>query len=531
MRTRLIILCAFVSCVLFLGALFFRPETPTRQNAKESYSVKKREKPPDTRNTAELEIVCTWSSGKPSVAPIPIEIRSDAHVKTVLLPPYEHRVSTLLPSGTYAVSILSTEHEAIPQVQDVELAVGFRKEARFVLTPKKQLLVSIRAEDGTRIETAQLSVPGLLHWTTISLEESSGTLWLPEDEDRTSLSGLEVLARARGFAAARSQARFDESGVSRVDFHLKRGGTIRGRISTRGGTAIRDAIVSIASDSQLEDVFSDGEGRFELPSVPFGSYRVSGKARGFLPQTVKAELTESASTFEVDLILDAGWSLTGHVSGVSGEPIEGASASCANTSTSSDASGHFKLSGITPSIDGKITDFRVSAPGFCTAWFEALAPDAHVQVRLSKSVRLHIDLRNVPENLPRSLFLQFTLSRSLDASFKSDGQVPTGVNPLSVPYVELMPGYYQVTASVAGIPFTSVQSHLVTREPGAQFSLDLGALTNPIFERADILINELNSSIAVIASSAPIEEKEKARVRIRMIREELDRLRLEIRSK
>ena len=85
-------------------------------------------------------------------------------------------------------------------------------------------------------------------------------------------------------------------------------GTLFGRVNDPSGRAVPNAVIVLCNSATLvaRTVTTNGEGFYEVPVLPVGSYRLQVRAPGFRLYTGEALKVEVARTLELDLRLEIG---------------------------------------------------------------------------------------------------------------------------------------------------------------------------------------------------------------------------------
>ena len=119
----------------------------------------------------------------------------------------------------------------------------------------------------------------------------------------------------------------------RVEIALLNGAPVSGRITDTAGEPIAGARVIAAAtsepflviDPRRDGVISGADGRFRIPSLAAGTYRLSASAEGFAAASSTPIVLDGATEQrDIEIALPAGARLTGSVITAAGEPVAGA---------------------------------------------------------------------------------------------------------------------------------------------------------------------------------------------------------------
>lgn len=160
----------------------------------------------------------------------------------------------------------------------------------------------------------------------------------------------------------------DQATTFNIDFVLDSGGSISGLVLDSNGTPVIGMDVSVEdfeTDSFVKGGITDSSGLYKIAGVPVGRYRVHVEVFG---TSFISEYYDNATDFEsslpvtvfsdqetanIDFVLDLGGSISGRVSGPSGQPIFNIFVSAQDISTDSfvagevtDINGNYKISGV-----------------------------------------------------------------------------------------------------------------------------------------------------------------------------------------
>jgi hypothetical protein len=263
-----------------------------------------------------------------------------------------------------------------------------------------------------------------------------------------------------------------------IDFALRTGGTIRGRITDQAGHGVgpTTVVVSSATDSTIGyPLLSRVDGTFDLPNVPVGDYHVVFNQTGFQPvYAFGAATVEGAATFTVtnggvaevnDHFLSGSDSQTRvDVKGTvtdrgTGLPIAGASVVLFSNVMEeigravTDSGGKYVVAGV-PS--GTVFKVRATAPGYGFIWSNDSPDFANATSRSLSGTTPAIDLRLSP---PSRLHGRITDPSGGPAPFSTLIFTPVGTSTLlsflhigdgSYSIADLPPGDYRVLVGAPG---------------------------------------------------------------------------------
>jgi len=135
--------------------------------------------------------------------------------------------------------------------------------------------VSVHDVSGTRIDVSQpTGVDGLFHFANLA----AGTYYVHVDGDRTWVpqwyDGADSIAAGTPIVIAQ------EGEVQWITVHLSNGGTISGRISTNGSSAIYASVFAVIPGQEqggyhaADTVVSSPDGEYRLAVLPNGDYKI-----------------------------------------------------------------------------------------------------------------------------------------------------------------------------------------------------------------------------------------------------------------
>ncbi|MBI4601044.1 MAG: carboxypeptidase regulatory-like domain-containing protein [Planctomycetes bacterium] len=198
-----------------------------------------------------------------------------------------------------------------------------------------------------------------------------------------------------------------------VDLTLRRGGTIRGRVTDSRGSLVIGARVQASLEKEGPEAgetpapsfgagggpgasspATDAEGRYEISRLDPGKYGVKAEAKDRLGASRGGiEVLDERAVEGVDLVLGDGEALAGRVVDAEGSPIAGARvvvSGSSSTQARTDGDGRFRLGGLTAGTH------QVNAwqQGFQGASIQAVAPGPEVTLRLTRSAAIAGELRS-----------------------------------------------------------------------------------------------------------------------------------------
>jgi protocatechuate 3,4-dioxygenase beta subunit len=130
-----------------------------------------------------------------------------------------------------------------------------------------------------------------------------------------------LAAEARGYGVKRVEVSAGARPVDLGDIVLEPGSTIRGRVRDKAGLPIGQAQLwafAMGRGGMRVEATSEPDGTFVLAGLPGGALRVTARASGY----GTANLTASAATETLDVVLEAAGTVTGLVVDEAGRPVE-----------------------------------------------------------------------------------------------------------------------------------------------------------------------------------------------------------------
>ncbi|HEX4954921.1 MAG TPA: carboxypeptidase regulatory-like domain-containing protein [Thermoanaerobaculia bacterium] len=166
----------------------------------------------------------------------------------------------------------------------------------------------------------------------------------------------QLAAGAEGWLSVEKSVEVTETG-GRLDFTLRRGATVRGRVIDAEGVPVPRANVVLeeqAGGPFLAMIQSGREGSFSIGGVPPGRYVIAAQREGYRAPAGPTSVEVGGQAVEdLELVLDRGGAIVGAVTGV--EPAETVGLRVAafdgkgpRASAAVDARGRFRLEGLAP---------------------------------------------------------------------------------------------------------------------------------------------------------------------------------------
>ncbi len=269
-----------------------------------------------------------------------------------------------------------------------------------------------------------------------------------------------------------------------VEVALKRGVSIRGRVTRTDGTPVAVDVSAEILEGSPDDVgggaSTRADGRYELPSLPPGLIRVYVRNRN-VERIIDGR---RGGVFTVDLVLAAGAEVSGHVVDETGRglagvllkliPVESPTSYLDEKGPRSDAEGAFIVSGVQPGT------YRLYGRknGFATAWSEVHVADGPVAgVRLV--MRRGVSLSGTVLGLEAAEIAELSIAAH-GSPIPDSGGTGDSLGDLtqhgsvdhdgSYRIPGLAPGYWHVSASLPGQAF---REDVVVAEGDTEIHRDL----------------------------------------------------------
>jgi protocatechuate 3,4-dioxygenase beta subunit len=176
---------------------------------------------------------------------------------------------------------------------------------------------------------------------------------------------VEVVASADGYVRGTANGIDVAEGqsIENVEVRLDRAARVKGRVTSTDGQPLAGVSVSVADrpvqrpGPRSDRATTDGDGLYELSTVPPGDRNISFNKDGFVAVT-KSVAAAAGKESSLDATLDTGREVTGRVIDESGQPVAAADVRVEGDSVrpvQTDTDGSFKMAGLR---DGK---FRIIA--------------------------------------------------------------------------------------------------------------------------------------------------------------------------
>jgi protocatechuate 3,4-dioxygenase beta subunit len=135
---------------------------------------------------------------------------------------------------------------------------------------------------------------------------------------------------------------------TRLDVQLAAGQRVSGMVVNESGAAIADAVVTATSGSSYATARTNGNGAFEMESLPDGRHRFSAEKRGYADGIVDdVDVSDGAP---VRITLRTGGTITGHITGLTAEELAITQVEARSGRTSAegtpDAQGSYRIDGV-----------------------------------------------------------------------------------------------------------------------------------------------------------------------------------------
>lgn len=160
----------------------------------------------------------------------------------------------------------------------------------------------------------------------------------------------------QGFITGTTQIVVGDDGLSNVQFVAASAGTISGRIVNSQGAAIPGIVVAAAAeDGTSYPATTMEDGSYVIDALPAGTYEIEAGG-GNLTISIASDITviSGGRTANINLVLQTAATISGTVIGPNG-PVEGAHVTAADedgagAATTTDASGHYTLTGLSSGL-------------------------------------------------------------------------------------------------------------------------------------------------------------------------------------
>jgi protocatechuate 3,4-dioxygenase beta subunit len=207
------------------------------------------------------------------------------------------------------------------------------------------------------MHTAGFAMPG--NSTPVHSDDGSFTLndVQPGRVEVVATAENYVRGNVTGLEVAEGQA------IDNVEVRLDRAGRLKGKVTSSDGQPLSGAVVSVIDNTPrrmgqpADRGTTDGDGMYELSSVPAGQRNVAFSKEGFVPATKSVEAAAGKES-QLDVTLDRGHQLAGRVIDDSGQPVAAADIRVDGEPMrpiQTDTDGSFQIAGLR---DGKV---RVTA--------------------------------------------------------------------------------------------------------------------------------------------------------------------------
>ncbi len=217
----------------------------------------------------------------------------------------------------------------------------------------------VRASDRRPIADAEVEVRGLVVRTSATGSDGIAPV------ANVPAGGYEIVARAPGYAPARTYARLAAGETDRIELALRPGAAVSGVVVDDAGAPVAGAAVLFASASdwsaaanpRFDAATSDARGRFRFDALPRGTFRFTARLAPSAPGTSGlVELDGRTERTGVEIRLAPGAAVAGRVVDGAGRAVPNATVRVAVAASSArferpretfaDDSGAFELTGL-----------------------------------------------------------------------------------------------------------------------------------------------------------------------------------------
>jgi len=269
--------------------------------------------------------------------------------------------------------------------------------------------VVLRMREGASVTVAVRDAAGgaPLAGVTVELRGIDRRLATTDDRGEARLRGVpagayDVAARLDGYAPAALAASVGAAGEVRVEIGLRRGAPVAGRVVDDHGAAVAGALVTwegasewgLRADPRWDAIATDAEGRFRIDALPAGSFRFVARHPGRRTGSSSPVLLDGTTPVDgVEIRLEPGATVAGHVIDAAGRPVDGARVRAGGddgrgevVEARTDGGGRFRIDGLPPR---GLAIVAVAARGSSeVVEVDGAAPPADLELRVSARGRL-----------------------------------------------------------------------------------------------------------------------------------------------
>jgi carboxypeptidase family protein len=208
------------------------------------------------------------------------------------------------------------------------------------LTGKTEpVILRLKAVGGLEVTVVTLTGHQPIAGAHVELREEEDIAATTGAEGKATLRGLRagwhvLTASAKGYAPAELPFETGGSGgtIDRQTLELKPGAAVAGRVVDRGGKPVAGAKVASADAAQLfsfaaakSAVTSDKDGKFVIPALPAGTFRLTATHQSHAPATTPPlTLDGTNGRDDVTITMDDGGRIAGRVVDKGGAPVASA---------------------------------------------------------------------------------------------------------------------------------------------------------------------------------------------------------------